>query len=211
MFQFSRNNLHGASADSCCHSFPAELEKYFASILDRIDKIHRKETARIFLVACEALQPIPLISLKYLVMEIDDVDYALKLEIAPISDEESYLLKSKWKKLLNNRCGDLLEVSSPIRNAKDAHNMDFDGEYSIHNRVEFLHRTVRDFLRDNYQDELRRRVGDHFDARISLEQIINPARPFIEAKIRNDWRNALLCEKSVGVRGEILFLFLTVQ
>jgi hypothetical protein len=39
-------------------------------------------------------------------------------------------------------------------------------------KVEFLHRTVRDFLRNNYQRELQKQLGDAFDARSSLSKII---------------------------------------
>jgi hypothetical protein len=37
------------------YSFPAELEKYLESIIDRIDKIYREESVRIFLVAVTAV------------------------------------------------------------------------------------------------------------------------------------------------------------
>ena len=40
------------------------------------------------------------------------------------------------------------------------------------NRVDFLHRTVRDFLRDNYLDQLRSCAGDRFDAKFSLCSMI---------------------------------------
>lgn len=143
-------------------SFPDELEGYFSNIMGRIDKIHREETAKIFLVAVEAVQPIPLLSLKYLNAEAEDRDYALKLEMAPLSIQEVFRTKLKWRKLLNSRCRDLLEVTGIIE----------ENEHFLGNRVDFLHRTVRDFLRDNYQDELRRRAGTQFDAKYSLSNII---------------------------------------
>jgi hypothetical protein len=68
-------------------------------------------------------------------------------------------LKLRWKKVLNSRCRDLLEVD------------DIDMQKSssfLCSKVDFLHRTVRDFSRSNYHDELRRRAGDNFDARSSL-------------------------------------------
>ncbi len=140
-------------------SFPDELEKYFANILDRVDKIHREETARIFLMTVTAVQPVPLLSLKYLNMEITDPYYAFKLEICPLPAQEAYVLKTKWKKLLNSRCSDLLEVDGEIQ--MDSHTI-------LSTKIDFLHRTVRDFLRHSYQDELRNRAGPEFEARISL-------------------------------------------
>lgn len=80
-------------------SFPDELEGYFGDTIDRIDKIHREETARIFLLAVTAVKPFPLLSLKYLSMEADDQDYALKMEFSRISATEAVKIKGKWKSL----------------------------------------------------------------------------------------------------------------
>jgi len=139
-------------------SFPAELEKYFEDILDRIDKIHQEEAARIFLVAVTAIQPFPLLSLHYLSMEAADTDYAIHMAPSRLSKPKSFQIKNKWRKLLNSRCRDLLEVDGFFS----------CGDSAIDGRVVFLHRTAKDFLRINYYDELRRRAGDDFDARASL-------------------------------------------
>lgn len=40
-----------------------------------------------------------------------------------------------------------------------------------HFQVEFLHRTVRDFLFQEYRDELQTKAGTDFDARLSLCQV----------------------------------------
>jgi hypothetical protein len=140
-------------------SFPDELEKYFEDILNRIDKIHQEETARIFLIAVTALQPFPLLSLQYLSMEAADTDYAIQMELSRLSTWEAFQLRQKWKKRLNTRCRDLLEVDQACI---------WEDLPFLDGRVDFLHRTVRDFLRDNYHDELRRRAGVGFDARASL-------------------------------------------
>jgi hypothetical protein len=140
-------------------SFPEELERYFESILDHIDKIHREESARIFWVAVTAVKPFPLLSLHYLSMESANKDYAIQLESSQLSPQEAFQIKKKWRKLLNSRCRDLLEVDQACLQE----NLCF-----LEGRVDFLHRTVRDFLRNNYADELRKRVGDGFDARSAL-------------------------------------------
>jgi hypothetical protein len=140
-------------------SFPDELERYFENIIDRIDRIHREEAARIFLVAVTAVQPFSLLSLHYLSMEAADKDYALHMEPSWMSAQEAFRVKKKWKKLLNTRCRDLLQLD----NASILEEAPF-----LTNKVDFLHRTVRDFLQNNYLDELRRRAGDGFDAKFSL-------------------------------------------
>ncbi|KAF2194685.1 hypothetical protein K469DRAFT_734449 [Zopfia rhizophila CBS 207.26] len=142
-------------------SFPDELEKYFESILGRIDKIHREETARIFRTAVEAVRPLPVLAFKYLGMEQEDPEYFLNVEVSPISQDEAFETARRWRKLLNSRCRDLLEVNSS------------DSETTfLKYKVDFLHRTVRDFLRDNYQEELRSRTAAHFNPTLSLCKII---------------------------------------
>jgi hypothetical protein len=145
-------------------SFPSELEQYFANIIDRIDKFHREETAKIFLVAMEAPNPIPLLCLKYLSKEDEDPGHAFKLEIAALSIEEVSRTEAKWTKLLNSRCRGLLEVRSDVRLPS------VEGFHAV--RVEFLHKSVRDFLRDSYQSELLQRAGDLFNAKLSLCHLI---------------------------------------
>jgi len=139
-------------------SFPAELEKYFEDILDRIDKIHREETARIFLVAVTAVRPFPMLSLHYLRMEAADPDYAIHMPLSRLSKRKAFQIKKKWMKHLNSRCRDLLEVDDTF----------VRGESFLDGKVAFLHRTVKDFLRNNYNDELRKRAGDNFDARAAM-------------------------------------------
>ena len=144
-------------------SFPAELEEYFQNILNRIDKIHQQETARIFLVAVTAIRPVLLLSLHFLSMEQADKDYAIQMKTYLLSESEASRIEVRWKKLLNTRCRDLLEVDHvPLQEDLAFGNF----------KVVFLHRTVRDFLRDNYYDELRRRAGKLFDPRSSLCKMI---------------------------------------
>jgi hypothetical protein len=142
-------------------NFPDELEKYFENIINRIDKIHRAETARIFLVAVEAVQPLPIVAFKYLSMEQEDPSYAINSPVTSIPLDDAFeLLVRKWKRLLNSRCRDFLEVT------KDSE------DTFLKYKVDFLHRTVRDFLRDNYRRELRKRTSEHFNERLSLCNIL---------------------------------------
>jgi hypothetical protein len=59
-----------------------KLERYFEDIFNRIDKIHREQTARIFLLAITAILPFPVLSLHYLSMESADKDYAIHMEVS---------------------------------------------------------------------------------------------------------------------------------
>lgn len=75
------------------------------------------------------------------------------------------------EKPLNSRCRDLLEVQD-ISGMKTRH--------PLRCRVNFLHRTVRDFLKNNYHEELRTPAGSMFDARSSLcKTIIALSKTFV--------------------------------
>lgn len=142
-------------------SFPAELEDYFANILNRIDKIYLEETSRIFLTTVEAVRPLPLLGLQYLSIKKDTPQYAIAAEVSPVESEEALQTFHRWRKLLNSRCSDLLEVT--VKETEPTF---------LKYQVDFLHRTVRDFLRDNYRNELRRRAGEQFNPTGSLCSIL---------------------------------------
>lgn len=59
-------------------------------------------------------------------------------------------MRRRPQKLLNSRCRDLLEINV------------WQTETIFSAKVGFLHRIVRDFLRDNYQAELRKSAGAAF-------------------------------------------------
>jgi len=141
--------------------FPPELEKYFRATLNRIDPIYRKETAQIFLITVEAARPVPVYAFTFLDSEWQDPEYALKADLKPVNEAAGYDTCMTWKNRLNNRCKDLLEVKFH----RDGHTA---GINFLRYKVDFLHRTVRDFLRDNYQTELREQTGAEYSALFSL-------------------------------------------
>ncbi|KAF8242251.1 hypothetical protein K440DRAFT_639383 [Wilcoxina mikolae CBS 423.85] len=144
------------------NEFPPELEEYFRATLRRIDPIYRKETAQIFLITVDAVRPVPVYALMFLDSERQDPEYVLKKDIKPVTRAEADDTCKTWRNRLNNRCKDLLEV-------KVNTDSDFSGGvHFLRYKVDFLHRTVRDFLRDNYQSELREETGPEFSARFSL-------------------------------------------
>jgi len=140
-------------------SFPEELEDYFENILSRIDRIHQCDTARIFLEALDSVRPLPVLALKYILLEREDPDVALKLEPGYELDSRDND-PSRWSKLLNSRCRDLMEIQNSRTKTlwKD-------------NKIHFLHRTVRDFLQDNYKGQLFQRAGKDFNTHLSLARV----------------------------------------
>jgi len=139
---------------------PPTLDKYFQRIFDRIDPIYREQTARLFLLALfvdtQGLYPLPPQVCECLEREGRDPDYATKetVEIgqkdfgfwsADQADSERVAIAR-----LNDRCRDLLQLRP---------NLAYQNGFLHHKHVSFLHRTVRDFLRDSYLSQLERNAG----------------------------------------------------
>lgn len=139
------------------NEFPDDLYEYFERMIERIPKLHREEMAQIFLVSTEAREPLPLYAFALLQREAENDNYAIDALIRPLTWEEVESEYPTWKSRLRNRCSDLLVVNEDERDQKNFSRF----------TVEFLHRTVRDFLRE-YDMQLRRYLVKEFDPLKSL-------------------------------------------
>jgi NACHT domain/N-terminal domain on NACHT_NTPase and P-loop NTPases len=142
---------------------PGDLDKYFRRIFDGIDHVYREETAQIFLISVQAVQPLSVMAFSFLDKEKKNSDYALDAEICAFSESEIQSTYERMRKRLNAQCKDLLEVNE----------YDEEGERTfLRYKVDFLHRTVKDFLEgQEMQDLLKGRASVTFDARVSLCKI----------------------------------------
>lgn len=139
--------------------FPSDLDEYFKRMIRQISPRYKEQMAQIFLITIEELQPLPLYAFALLEQERTKPyfdQYAIKAEVKPFSDNEISQEYPDLESRIYNRCGDLLVVDSMPHPVCLSHSVDF------------LHRTVRDFLRDNYRKELDRLVQETFDPLISL-------------------------------------------
>ena len=96
-----------------------------------------------FQIALQAMNPLPLIVYSFL--DEEDWDFVLKLDIRPLEDAEPQSRHKKMRRRLNSWCQGLLEL--PLENCKDQ-------------KVHFLHRTVRDFLRTK---DMQKRLADYIN------------------------------------------------
>ena len=126
-------------------SLPQELSQYFAQILRRIDPFFKQDTARIFSIIVDSVHPLRLYALTYLDHELQDQQYAIHADVSATSTQAISAACVDWRLQLQSRCGDLLVVCTD----------DSGDEFSKHS-VDFLHRTVREFLHDNQHTILRR-------------------------------------------------------
>lgn len=107
-------------------SLPTDLELFFKHILDLIDPIYHEKMAACLSIAVNAKHPLPFLIYSMHEHEYEDEDYAVKLAPTPISETELAVLRDHCYRRINARCGGLLDMK--------------------HDSIEFLHRTVRDFL-----------------------------------------------------------------
>ena len=108
-------------------SFPADLDAYFRHILFSLDPIYREQTAHAFQVSLHTRRPLSLLNHWFLDREEEQEGFAIEMKIDVLSQDNLLSRNAEMRTRLNGRCKGLLEVSS------------FD-------RVDFLHRTVKDFL-----------------------------------------------------------------
>jgi hypothetical protein len=137
--------------------FPDDLHEYFETMIMRVPKLHRPDMARILLIGVEEVQPLPLYAFALLEKEKRNVDYVLEAPVEPIRKHETEQEYVALKDRLRNRCSDLLVVDD------DQHPI------FLKHSVDFLHRTVRDFLRD--YDLKAHLTTDSFQPLVSLSRI----------------------------------------
>jgi hypothetical protein len=132
-------------------------------MLETIEDIYQAQTSQIFQIMVHAVSPLSAISFYFLDKEKEDSEFALKTEIHPFSDTEIVSVSEKMRKHLNARCKDLQEVNTDST----------EGDNFLRYRVEFLHRTGRDFLMTkDVHNLLRSRAPAKFDARVSLCRVL---------------------------------------
>lgn len=140
---------------------PADLEEYFRLIFHSVDKVYRGQTARMFQYALAAPPsgPLPLITFSYL--DEENEDFAFKAEFSPLSNESIASREEKMCRRLDARTKGLLEPT--YLNVLGSSN------FCKRPSVDFLHRTVRDFLLTPYmKNELKEYLGTGFSPQMDL-------------------------------------------
>jgi hypothetical protein len=116
-------------------SFPDDLDALFSRMLMSLDPIYRTQAARAFQISLSACRPLSLLNYWYSDVEEENPNFALCMPVRDIRNDERRSRHEEIKKRLNGRCKGFLE--STIEPGE---------EPQFQNRVDFLHRTVRDFL-----------------------------------------------------------------
>ena len=140
---------------------PINLNKYFQHMFETIDDHYQDQTAKTFQIALHASDPLALMTYNMLDELEDDPDFALKLSHGPMHSSDIRSRHENMKKRINARCMDLLEVTRAELHEQRKLGDEKDGQSDIDESadsrqdykdpfseyvVDFLHRTVRDFL-----------------------------------------------------------------
>ena len=136
---------------------PTDLNEYFERILFTVDNFYRTQTAQMFRVTLAAYETLP--SLCYWYIDQEEPSLMEKLEVAPLSQKETEHRLKQTQKRLNACCKGLLEINPTA------------GDHFP--KVDFLHRTVRDFLRiPEMQKLLDKWTSEDFDEQIAICEAI---------------------------------------
>ena len=144
-----KNNDSLADLQGKLDSIPTDLELFFKLILESVEPVYREKQAGTLQVALIARGSLRSEIYSFCDLEYVKESYALDHAVRILNKDEHSRLYGSLPKRLNARCKGLLE----IRNGS----------------VEFLHRTVRDFLRTGEMTAfLSHRTKPNFNANMSI-------------------------------------------
>ena len=148
------------------HSLPTDLEEFFTRIVFTVDPFYRQRTAHFFQVTIQAQATLPLM-LYWFMDQQDPLEYAVKLEVRPLSMQATNLHLKQIRKRLNACCKGLLEVQ--FFDTSDISESSLSSSVLFNWKVDFLHRTARDFLRTEImQKQLQEWTPAGSDAHMSI-------------------------------------------
>ena len=143
---------------------PSDLEEFFRHILDSIDHIYDEYTSQALQLILEAPCPLPAILFWYLAMDIDDNKRLAAVDMAPFDPAGASEILENVALYVNKWCRDLLEISAVADSPMNPAHLSI---------VDFLHRTVQDFLvKDETQQFLQSKTRSGFNARRVLCQLL---------------------------------------
>ncbi|KAI0977242.1 hypothetical protein F4678DRAFT_455385 [Xylaria arbuscula] len=129
-------------------AIPTDLFQFFENIFQHLDPYYESQRAQIMLLAIHAYRPLPVLILGSIPIDKSTSDpYQQITQIFGEQNEESQA--EIWRRRLHNRCGDLMTITRDFK-------------------VDFIHRSVREYLTENYLDILHRAVPNNFDADLFL-------------------------------------------
>lgn len=137
---------------------PSDLHEYFMHIFTSLAPIYQVQTARAFQVTLAASQPLSVFNHWFLDWEEESGSLATNGLLQAVNDTLLQRRKKEMERRLIGRCKCLLEVTE-----------DSSQDVPFRYRVEFLHRTVGDFMKtEDMQRMLHTWTGDTFNADLAI-------------------------------------------
>ncbi|KAK6840192.1 hypothetical protein PG987_006058 [Apiospora arundinis] len=127
-------------------SFPEDLEEFFDHMLKSIPSAYRGQAAQTFKVATEVDQPRLLIFYYFLDEELQRDPLTLNSSYTPLDPLEVSAKCEKMRRQLNARSRGLLEITTDDNDGERSASTQGSDSCYFDSKVDFLHRTVRDFL-----------------------------------------------------------------
>ncbi|KAF2653413.1 hypothetical protein K491DRAFT_515569 [Lophiostoma macrostomum CBS 122681] len=121
------------------HELPTDLEEFFEHILRSVDSVYQVRMAQTFLVALAAKEPLNVI--QYSFLDEEDPNFGLQLSFELFTVEEISYRVAQTQRRLNGRYKGLLEPGIMEKLGQNT-------------PVDFLHRTLRDFLKRGQAERL---------------------------------------------------------
>ena len=159
-------------------TFPADLDEFFRTILSRADEVYRVQTHQALKLAVSYASeggPAEKISswVDFWLLKqnlLAETTFPYKLSILQLSSAQLVTMVEETRLFLSAACKDLLWIP------KSDNIQDYDPSLEVHTTVQFLHRTVYDFLcQEPMQKTLSQHIPSHFeDSRIF--HLLNLAR-----------------------------------
>ena len=143
-------------------TLPRDLDQYFRRMIDSVESLYQEQAAQILLVSVAALEPLYLASYELIGEPLQH--QACGTQVKPVTEEQCKSRTKIAETRLAARCPDLLKVT------KTALGDSFlSGPNIIPRRVDFLHRTVREYLLgEEIQKVLKSRLQEPFDANVYI-------------------------------------------
>jgi hypothetical protein len=135
---------------------PADLEDLYLLMMKGLEKFYQQQASQLFQIVHRARLPLSVLALSF--ADEEDLEYAIKADSGPLTETELSFRCEEAVRRLNSRCKGLLEVRAPRGDAHPAES-----------GVDYLHRTVRDFLNTpNVWEKIVSQSDPSFDPNLSL-------------------------------------------
>jgi len=140
-------------------AFPPDLEAFFELLIKSVPKIYRPQLATSFQVAIAA--PGPALAMLYSFLDDveEDQEFCAKLPAASLRAEEVRLRLDRLRRRLDGRSRGLLEIVESDDTLRHSPEIDSSSQQDgspasahhlfFHHSVDFLHRSVRDFINES--------------------------------------------------------------